>query len=115
MQEGAYRPRRNEPRSIAFASDIELSPLGVAYPAVWCELTCDHWEDGSARETSSLTLFLQEGLLKGCLRDRGNDRVTFVSGDSLERVLQALEDGLSTDSLDWRRDREQRARPRKNA
>jgi hypothetical protein len=102
----SYRPRRAEPRQLAFHSEVELSPLGVAFPALWSELTCTQWEDGTARDTSSLTIFLQDGWLKGCLRDKGNDRVAFVSGDSLEKVLEGLNEGLSDDTLDWRRDRE---------
>jgi hypothetical protein len=73
---------------------------------LWSELTTLVWEDGSERDPSSLTVFWQEGSLKGCLRDKGNERVTFVSGPYLESVLMLLDRGLSSGNLDWRRDRD---------
>lgn len=81
------------------------SPIAEEYPALWEHLTLVSWEDGGAREPSSLTVFYAEGLLKACLSDKEAERTAFVSAGSFEGLLLALEHGLQGDSLDWRRSR----------
>lgn len=102
---GPYRPRRQGGGSAPLTRMDQGTPLALAYPAVLMELSCLEFEDGEPREPSSLLIFAQDGLLKGMLRDKSNDRVAFVSGVSLEGVLEALEKGLTRSELDWRRDK----------
>lgn len=82
------------------------SKLALQLPALWEYLTLCEWEDGKERETASLTVFFGEGLLKACISDKDAGLVAFVSGESLEGLLQALERGLAEGTLDWRRQRE---------
>lgn len=81
-------------------------PLGSRLPALWEFLTLTTWDDGTARETGAITLFLQDGLLKACLNDKDGHVVAFVSAEGLEALLEAMNRGLSEDVLDWRRARE---------
>lgn len=88
--------------------------LAAKYPAIWEFLTLSIWEDGEPRVPGSITVFLQDGFLKACLIDKDADLVAFVSADSLEGILQALEAGIQDERMDWRRPREKGGgRPRK--
>jgi hypothetical protein len=60
------------------------------------------YDDDSPRQLPTLMLFLHEGRLTAALNDRDQLRTAFVSGDSLDGVLEALEGGLAGDSLGWR-------------
>jgi len=87
------------------------SPFAARFPHVFGFLVCRSYDDGTPRETGSLTLFLHDGLLKGMLKDREAGKVGFKACDSLEGVLKALDDGLADDGIDWRPDRS--ANPKK--
>jgi len=92
-------------------SDVPCPGLGdeiVAprYPFLWEHLTETKWEDGSRREPSSITIFLDQGWLKACLNDKSGGLVAFVSSASFMGLLGALEDGLMEGTLEWRRARE---------
>ena len=76
--------------------------MAKTHPALWEYLTLDAWEDGSARQTSTLSVFWGTNGLQAALNDRDAGLVAFASGDSLDVLLQALEHGLQSDSLDWR-------------
>lgn len=79
--------------------------LATKYPSVWEFLTAATWpEDGSARVTGTLMLFVDKGQFKATMKDRDGGHVVFVSGDGLLAVLEALESGLEADDLDWRID-----------
>lgn len=73
-----------------------------SYPNVWAFLFQSSWEDGSAREVGSLTLFGDGGRLKACVNDKDGHRVAFVTGAGLDELLEVLEVGLESDGLDWR-------------
>jgi hypothetical protein len=72
------------------------------YPALWEYMSEASWGEGKPRELATLLLFLDGGRLKAMLNDRDSGRVAFVTGCSLEEVLEALEGGLVSSSLDWR-------------
>lgn len=75
------------------------------YPQLWEHLTAVAYDDGSRRETSTLLLFMQDGSLKGMLRDKDGERCLWVAARSLIGVLEALEGQLGDDMADWRPDR----------
>jgi len=60
------------------------------------------YEDGVARQTSTLMLFSDNGTLKLCLNDRDNARSVFVSGQNIMEAFELLEKGLRESSLDWK-------------
>ena len=72
------------------------------YPALGEYLTLTTCDDGSVRQTSTVLLFQEDGLIKLCINDRDLSRSAFVSGHDLESAFQKLEEGLVTGDLDWR-------------
>lgn len=65
-------------------------------------LTLTRYDDGSPRETATLTIFVHDGQLKASLNDRACSRVGFLTVRSLEGLLSDLEAKLQADDLDWR-------------
>lgn len=76
--------------------------MASTYPTLWEWLTSAKYEDGAPRQTLSLTVFAEEGRVKACLSDRDNERVAFVTGDTMEGMLAAAERALRDDTADWR-------------
>ena len=65
-------------------------------------LCAEEYEDGSPRVPGTLTVFREGNMLKGCLNDRDQSLVAFVSASSFTGLLEALDAGLQADDLDWR-------------
>jgi len=85
------------------ASDVPFSTaFQTRFPALVEYLTVDKWDDGKPRETATISLFIDAGALKACFNDRALSRNAFVTGDSVEGILDALEAGLVNETLDWR-------------
>jgi len=76
--------------------------LAEAFPQLIEFLVATRYEDGSPRVLPSLTIFYDAAALKACLNDRDQGLVAFISAASLTGLLEALEAGLSDDTLDWR-------------
>lgn len=76
------------------------------YPLLWDHLSQRKWEDGTPRQTSSVMLFEQDGVLKGMLRDKDAGLCLWVASKSLYGVLGALEAALSDPEAEWRVDRQ---------
>lgn len=74
------------------------------YPAIFEHLTLDTLE-GSPRETSTLGVSTELGRWKACLRDRDNGLCLWVSGDTFDGLLGALEGILAKGGGDWREDK----------
>jgi len=60
------------------------------------------YDDGALRETSTLTVFIDAGVLKIGLNDRDNRRTLYVSGPDLGAALESLERALKAQTPDWR-------------
>lgn len=101
--------RRPEKVDLEPPSELDLAEepvFGEVCPRLLEHLTCRVWDDGTPRETSTLLLFTEEGRWKCCFNDRALGRQAFVTGATLEGLLLALERGVESDGLDWRRRRE---------
>lgn len=72
------------------------------HPTLVEYLSCSAWDDGSERERSTLSVFIEEGRVKVCLNDREFERSLYASGDTLAGVLAALEKALAADACEWR-------------
>lgn len=72
------------------------------YPQLWAFLWDLVYDDGSKRAPGSLVIFRDALRLKACLSDKDAGLVTFVTGDTPEALLEAVERGLDMDALDWR-------------
>lgn len=86
----------------AGAGPLQLGDYLTLYPSLADYLTCEKWDDGSPRVPATVMLFMQDGRWKVCVNDKAMGRVAFVAGVTPEAALQAVEDGLRGDDLDWR-------------
>lgn len=77
----------------------------TTFPNLYARMTDTTWEDGSFRRTDTLTIFLQDGMLKGVLKDRNQDKSAFLSSNTLKDLLEALEAALLDDSLHWKQNK----------
>lgn len=59
-------------------------------------------DPGGERQTSTLTIFAEEGQWKVCLSDRETGMVLFRSGETLFATLDALEKACTSGRADWR-------------
>lgn len=73
-----------------------------AYPTLWLYLASKMWPDGEVRKRSSLVVFAEEGMLKGCLSDRDTDSSLWGASSTFTGLLEALEGRLTEDVPEWR-------------
>lgn len=59
-------------------------------------------EAGHARQTGTLLLFAEAGMLKACLKDRQEGLMCFITASTLAGILEIADEGLRTGGLDWR-------------
>jgi len=76
--------------------------MSKQYPTLFEMITETKWDSGEERRTTTLLIFLEDGLLKGCLNDRALKCSFFLAGDSLQGLLSGMEAALATDSAVWR-------------
>lgn len=72
------------------------------YPDVWAMLTDDRWDDGSPRERSTILILVDGGTVKLWLNDRAMGRAAWVSGETVEGALEALNGALYDGTVAWR-------------
>lgn len=95
-------------RSAAASSGVPAGQVcadpswSTRWPTLAAHLFDATFEDGSPRATSTLMLLAELGVVKACLNDREEARSAWVSGRTVDEVLEALEAGLAADSVDWR-------------
>lgn len=77
----------------------------VQYPALIEYLTLTQWENGKPRQTATLMLFVEDGRVKLRFCDRAKARTLWMSSESLDSLLEALERHLRDGTGDWRKDR----------
>ncbi len=77
--------------------------FGDRCPQLFEHLTATEFADGAMRATSTLTVFSEHGSFKGCLNNKEEGVVAFVTSSTLTGILDAFEEGLEMDALDWRR------------
>lgn len=82
---------------------MSLADFGADYPRLFEMFTVTEYEDGTSRDTSSISVFYDEGRLKLCLNDKQEGFSAFVTANSVEEGLLALEVGLEEDRLLVRR------------
>lgn len=74
----------------------------LKFPTLLSYLQDDKYEDGSPRERSKLSVFIEAGHVKMALNDPAERRSCYITSDSLQDALTTLEDGLKVDGVDWR-------------
>lgn len=80
---------------------------GLADRETWAHileyLTETKYPDGSAREPSSLIIVADTSGWRGCVSDKDNQRTMWKAADSVEALLNALEEALASDDpTHWR-------------
>lgn len=100
--------QRQANRKVAGVTEGEVVPCALALqlPTLFDYLTQRRYADGSARQTSSVLIFEEGGILKGMLRDRDLGLCCWVAGNSLEGLFAALEAALGDPEHEWRVDRQ---------
>jgi len=71
-------------------------------PNLWEFLSATRWEDGAERETGTLLIFVEDGLVKVCLCNRDTGHVGFISARTWAEALVSVEKHLESDTVDWR-------------
>ena len=79
-----------------------VGELFSGHKAVWEMLTEDKWDDGTPRIRATLLVLCDGPVVKLWLNDRALQRAAWVSGDSLEAVMEALDHGIAEDTLAWK-------------
>lgn len=77
------------------------------FPQLWNYLTQTRWDDGTPRQPSSVSIFLQHGKWTACLIEKNWGLILFATADRLEGIWEALDARLSDPKADWRVDRKQ--------
>ena len=97
--------KRNDHRTESSSGPAPLVDGWIAdLPLLAEHLTAVTWEDGSHRETSTLTVSWGLGHWRLSLRDRAMKLVLWVSGTSLEDALVSLEMAIDDPETVWRVD-----------
>lgn len=96
--------RKPDPRGSSGApcAGFDDESFQQSYPVLFSYMCDLCYEDGTARKTATLTLFADEGTLKGSLNDRDNERSLFLTARSLMELLDSLETALCDAKTVWR-------------
>lgn len=86
-------------------SNLGLGDAAGLFPVLVEYLSCEQWDDGTARQSSTLLLFIEEGCFKLCLNDRAASRKAWVSGRTAEEAFSTLESALAAGGVEWRQDK----------
>lgn len=89
----------------SLSAEAPVSKGLIPYASVWEFLSMRSWPDGSPRLVGTLTLLTEANLWKCTLKDRDSNGVAFVSAQTLDALLTALNKGIETGALEWREDR----------
>lgn len=85
------------------AAPGRLTGVLVDSPAVAEYLTATNYPDGSPRERSVLSVFIEDGRVKVCLNDRDAARTLWRSADGIEDAVALLDLAIVDGTADWRR------------
>jgi len=72
------------------------------FPRIFEYMTLLHFDDGTARELSKVSLFVENGKFKAALNDHAERCSLYVAADSVDGVLKALEASLGQENPEWR-------------
>lgn len=75
------------------------------FPTLLEYLTQTTWDDGSPRQTSTLLIFVDDGVLKACLNDRACERALWVASGTLSGAIAELDESLADPHAPWRASR----------
>lgn len=88
------------------ATPVEDPEFSILYPALYSYLTSTKWSDGSPRQTSTLSIFADGGVVKCVLKDRELGICLWCACPSFSGLYGVLEALLLDPSAEWRADRQ---------
>lgn len=87
---------------VAGVVDLDFSN---SHPVLFSYLTQRKWPDGTPRQTSSLTMFEDSGVMKAVLKDRDAGLCLWASSPTIARLYDVLEALLCDPDAEWRTER----------
>lgn len=98
-----YMKRPETPKGKSGGSLVCVDPaLTDRRPTVTEFMTCQVWDGGGKRTTSTLSISVQDDRVVVALNDRDLKRSVYLSADTLDGALDALEADLVKDQAEWR-------------
>jgi len=96
--------RKPTPRSDAFNGHDTPPPCGLSekFLHLWRFIADDRWDDGTVRMPGTVTVLVDQGWIKAAVSDKEARATAFVTSDSLEGLLRAIDRGLQEEALEWR-------------
>lgn len=104
MAQFLQEPSKNGAEAV-IASAVQMCEFSTRFMALFEYVSESAWPSGRPRQTSTLMMFVEDGLVKLCLHDRALQRSLWVSGDSWESALTGMEVQLSSGKCEWRKDK----------
>lgn len=87
------------------AASAEDAALAKKHPHLHEYMTSTRYEDGAARQTSSVLIFVQDGLWKAMLKDRDANETLWATGDTMAAAVASLDAMLGSGKGEWRAER----------
>jgi len=75
------------------------------YPTIFGFLTETKYDDGKPRQTGSISIFTQLGVLKASISDKDNGQVAYVEALTLHELIELVERAICDDSTEWKASR----------
>jgi hypothetical protein len=99
---------KKETRKVIGGPAVRISDVKFAgaYPTLYDYLTQVQWPDNTPRQTGSVLIFVDGGMVKGMLRDREMGVCCWVASDTLSNLFAVLEAAVRDPKTDWRVDRQ---------
>lgn len=72
------------------------------FPTIVEYMTAMVYDDGTARETSSLSIRMDSGECKVALNDSDNERSMYTAAQTVEKALSFMEEHLKASGGSWR-------------
>jgi len=87
----------------AHVESLAVTAFGKKHPQLLEYLSLTVYEGGEKRQTSTLTIFVEDGFVKLCLNDRDAARTGWVAETTLEEAMKTLEGKLVSGQVEWRK------------
>jgi len=96
------KKRESTPAGEVARAAVADPSMEKKFPRVWEYMTLLHFDDGTARDLSKLSIFVENGKVKCALNDPAERASLYVAADTLEGALKALEATLGQENPEWR-------------